>query len=117
MLNANLPLGRSLDGFLVWRRRMPGGSDEDLDSDQLMRLAGHFSRRVRASAKAKAARLTSPDAVVPGWGRRLRTWTTVDGHYETLRRDMGAFFGEVGVSRRSAVAEQTTPCRREAPSA
>jgi hypothetical protein len=42
---------------------------------------------------------------VPWWGRRPRSWTTVDNHYETLRRDMLALFDEVGISRqRPAVA-------------
>ena len=36
---------------------------------------------------------------VPMRGGRPRSWTTVDNHYETLRRDMVALFYEVGISR------------------
>jgi hypothetical protein len=38
-------------GFRVWGRRLTG-SDETLDNNHWMRLAGRFSRRVRAYAKA-----------------------------------------------------------------
>ena len=41
---------------------------------------------------------------VPWWGGRPHTWTTVDSHYETLRRDMAALFDKVGITRRTAVA-------------
>lgn len=40
-------------GFRVWWRRWHGGSDADLDNTHLLRLAGRFSRRVRAFAKAR----------------------------------------------------------------
>lgn len=53
VLNAYFPLGHSPGGFRVWWRRLHGDSDEELDNAHLMRLAGRFSRRVRASAKAK----------------------------------------------------------------
>ncbi|MBA2318860.1 MAG: hypothetical protein H0V93_13940 [Euzebyales bacterium] len=39
----------------TWWRRLHGGSDEQLDNTHLMRMAGRFSRRVRALAKAQAA--------------------------------------------------------------
>ena len=35
-----------------WWRRWHGDSDEQLDNAHLMRLAGRFARRVRASARA-----------------------------------------------------------------
>jgi hypothetical protein len=38
-------------GFRVWWRRLTG-SDETLDNNHLMRMAGRFSRRVRGYAKA-----------------------------------------------------------------
>ena len=51
VLNAYFPLGHSPGGFRVWWRRLHGS--EELDNAHLMRLAGRFSRRIRASAKAK----------------------------------------------------------------
>jgi hypothetical protein len=52
VLNADNPLCASPGGFRTWWRRLLGGSDEDLDTAHLMRLAGRFSRRVRAFAAA-----------------------------------------------------------------
>ena len=52
VLNAYFPLGHSPGGFRTWWRRLHGGSDEELDNAHLMRMAGRFSRRVRAWAKA-----------------------------------------------------------------
>ena len=52
MLNAYLPIGTGPGGFRTWWRRLHGGSDEELDDTHLMRMAGRFSRRVRAWAKA-----------------------------------------------------------------
>jgi hypothetical protein len=51
VLNAYFRPGHSPGGFRVWWRRLTG-SDADLDNAHLMRMAGRFSRRVRASAKA-----------------------------------------------------------------
>jgi len=51
VLNADDPLCHSAGGFRTWWRRLTG-SDADLDTAHLMRLAGRFSRRVRAFAKA-----------------------------------------------------------------
>jgi hypothetical protein len=53
VLNAYLSIGHSPGGFRVWWRRWHGGSDEDLDNAHLMRMAGRFSRRVRAWAKSR----------------------------------------------------------------
>jgi hypothetical protein len=39
-------------GFRVWWRRLHGNSEEQLDNTHLMRMAGRFSRRVRAWAAA-----------------------------------------------------------------
>jgi hypothetical protein len=52
VLNAYNPLCASPGGFRTWWRRLMGGSDEELDTAHLMRLAGRFSRRVRAFAEA-----------------------------------------------------------------
>jgi hypothetical protein len=53
VLNAYNPLCASPGGFRTWWRRLMGGSDADLDTAHLMRLAGRFSRRVRAFADAQ----------------------------------------------------------------
>jgi len=52
VLNAYFSLGHSAGGFRVWWRRWHGDSDAQLDNAHLMRLAGRFARRVRASAQA-----------------------------------------------------------------
>ncbi len=52
VLNAYCPLGHNPGGFRVWWRRWHGDSDEELDNTHLMRMAGRFSRRVRAWAGA-----------------------------------------------------------------
>ncbi|MCA1696476.1 MAG: hypothetical protein LC749_18105, partial [Actinobacteria bacterium] len=50
VLNAYFGLGHNPGGFRVWWRRL-FGSDDTLDNTHLMRMAGRFSRRVRAWAK------------------------------------------------------------------
>lgn len=52
VLNAYFSLGHNPGGFRVWWRQLHSGSDEQLDNAHLMRMAGRFARRVRASAKA-----------------------------------------------------------------
>ena len=52
VLNAYYPLGYNPGGFRTWWRRLHEGSDEQLDNAHLMRMAGRFARRVRASANA-----------------------------------------------------------------
>ena len=52
VLNAYFSLGHSPGGFRVWWRRWHGDGDQQLDNAHLMRLAGRFARRVRASAQA-----------------------------------------------------------------
>jgi hypothetical protein len=52
VLNAYFPLGHSPGGFRVWWRRLHGDCEDELDNTHLMRLAGRFSRRVRAFATA-----------------------------------------------------------------
>ena len=51
VLNAYYPLGHNPGGFRTWWRRLHG-DDEQLDNAHLMRMAGRFARRVRASAAA-----------------------------------------------------------------
>ena len=51
ILNAYFSMGQSGGGFRVWWRELYG-SDENLDDNHLMRMAGRFSRRLRAWAKA-----------------------------------------------------------------
>ncbi|MGH9157082.1 MAG: hypothetical protein ACRD1K_14860 [Acidimicrobiales bacterium] len=52
VLNAYYPLGHSPGGFRTWWRRLHDGSEAQLDNAHLMRMAGRFSRRVRAWANA-----------------------------------------------------------------
>jgi hypothetical protein len=52
VLNAYFSLGHNPGGFRVWWRRLHDGSEEQLDNTHLMRMAGRFSRRVRAWAAA-----------------------------------------------------------------
>jgi hypothetical protein len=52
VLNAYYSMGHAPGGFRVWWRRWHSDGDERLDNAHLMRLAGRFARRVRASAQA-----------------------------------------------------------------
>jgi hypothetical protein len=52
VLNAYNTLCHSPGGFRSWWRRLHDDSEEQLDTAHLMRMAGRFSRRVRAFAKA-----------------------------------------------------------------
>lgn len=51
VLNAYFVMGQTAGGFRTWWRQLMG-SDDNLDNAHLMRMAGRFSRRVRAHAKA-----------------------------------------------------------------
>jgi hypothetical protein len=53
VLNAYFSLGHNPGGFRVWWRRLHDNSEAHLDNTHLMRMAGRFSRRVRAFAKAQ----------------------------------------------------------------
>lgn len=53
VLNAYNPLLHSPGGFRTWWRRLWNGSDQQLDDTHLMRMAGRFSRRLRAFAKSR----------------------------------------------------------------
>ena len=50
VVNAYFPMGQAPGGFRTWWRALDG-SDDRLESAHLMRMAGRFSRRVRAWAK------------------------------------------------------------------
>jgi len=52
VLNAYYSMGHAPGGFRVWWRRWHADGDERLDNAHLMRLAGRFARRLRASAQA-----------------------------------------------------------------
>ncbi len=52
VLNAYFSLAHNPGGFRVWWRRCHEDSDDELDNAHLMRMAGRFSRRVRAWAAA-----------------------------------------------------------------
>ena len=52
VLNAYYQMGHAPGGFRVWWRRWHADGDERLDNAHLMRLAGRFARRLRASAEA-----------------------------------------------------------------
>jgi hypothetical protein len=52
VLNAYFRMGHDPGGFRLWWRALTG-SDETLDNTHLMRLAGRFSRRLRAWAQAE----------------------------------------------------------------
>ena len=52
VLNANFAPCYSAGGFRWWWRQLHNGSDEELDEAHLMRMAGHFGRRMRGWAKA-----------------------------------------------------------------
>lgn len=53
VLNAYNPLLHTPGGFCTWWRRLWSGSDAELDDAHLMRMAGRFSRRLYAFAKAR----------------------------------------------------------------
>jgi hypothetical protein len=61
VLNAYFRMGQAAGGFRTWWRQWMG-SDDDLDNAHLMRMAGRFSRRVRAHAKAQGIPLIDCEA-------------------------------------------------------
>jgi hypothetical protein len=52
VLNAYYPLGHNPGGFRTWWRRLHDGCEESLDNAHLQRMAGRFTRRVKAWANA-----------------------------------------------------------------
>ncbi len=63
VLNAYYSVGHNAGGFRVWWRRLHGGCEEQLDDTHLMRMAGRFSRRVRAWARGCGV----PGHRLPAW--------------------------------------------------
>ena len=51
VLNAYFGMGQTGGGFRTWWRQL-NGSDENLDDNHLIRMAGRFSRRLRLWAEA-----------------------------------------------------------------
>lgn len=79
VLNAYFSLGHSPGGFRTWWRRLHG-DDEELDDTHLMRMAGRFSRRVRAFANTSRnlllpARRRPALNVASRLGGRVRIWS------------------------------------------
>lgn len=52
VINAYFGMGHSPGGFRTWWRALYGGDDQ-LNNAHLMRMAGRFSRRMRATCKAQ----------------------------------------------------------------
>jgi hypothetical protein len=74
VLNAYFRMGHSDGGFRAWWQKRDG-SDEHLDNTHLLRMAGRFSRRLRAFAKTRgipvieckqaSANTRSPNSIWP----------------------------------------------------
>jgi hypothetical protein len=88
VLNAYFRPGHSPGGFRVWWRRLTG-SDATLDTAHLMRMAGRFSRRVRAYAKARGI-------PVIDCTRDDRKHELAEAHLATTRVTSGVFLIAVG---------------------
>jgi hypothetical protein len=88
VLNAYYPLGHTAGGFHVWWERLTG-TDETLDNTHLMRMAGRFSRRVRAYAKANGIPL-----IACGAGERKHE--IAEQHLKTTTSTQGVFLILVG---------------------
>lgn len=84
VLNAYFPMGHGPGGFRVWWRRLHGGSEEELDDAHLMRLAGRFSRRVRAWARTEGI-------PVIDCGRDVRKHRVAEEHLATHDVGTGVF--------------------------
>jgi hypothetical protein len=88
VLNGYFRPGHNPGGFRVWWQRLTG-SDTTLDNAHLMRLAGRFSRRVRAAAKAHGIPLI--DCSVDD-----RKHEIAEQHLATTRVTKGVFLILVG---------------------
>ena len=88
VLNAYYPLGHSPGGFHVWWEKLTG-SDETLDNAHLIRMAGRFSRRVRAYAKANGI-------PVIDCGAGERKHEIAEEHLKTTKVTQGLFLILVG---------------------
>ena len=74
VLNAYFSVGHSPGGFRVWWRRWHDDSDEQPDNAHLMRLAGRFARRLRASAQAHGIAVIDCTAADRSIGSPRTTW-------------------------------------------
>jgi hypothetical protein len=106
-------MGHDPAGFRLWWRRLTG-SDETLDNNHRMRLAGRFSRRVRAYAKAHPI-------PVMDCGAGERKHNVAEEHLKTTRVKQGLFLVLVGRAQarvlgcgkeRSHRAEETDAVRK-----
>ena len=88
VLNAYFRPGHNPGGFRVWWRRLTG-SDASLDNAHLMRMAGRFSRRLRAYAKEH--RIPVIDCSV-----NERKHDLAEKHLETTTVTQGVFLILVG---------------------
>ncbi len=88
VLNGYYRLGHDPAGFRIWWRRLTG-SDETLDNNHLMRLAGRFSRRVRGYAKAHGI-------PVIDCGAGERKHDIAEEHLKTTKVKQGLFLILVG---------------------
>ena len=74
VLNAYFSLGHHPGGFRVWWRRLYDGSEEQLDTAHLMRMAGRFSRRVRALPRPTTSRSSTAAGAIGSTGSPRTTW-------------------------------------------
>ena len=88
VLNGYYRMGHEPAGFRLWWRRLTG-SDETLDNNHLMRLAGRFSRRVRGYAKAH-------QIPVIDCGAGERKHDIAEEHLKTTKIKQGLFLILVG---------------------
>jgi hypothetical protein len=88
VLNAYFSLGYSAGGFRCWWRRLHDGSEENLDNAHLMRMAGRFSRRVRAFAEVHSQRPRIHRLPSPSAGNRLyQRGQLLHHHFPACRPD------------------------------
>src|SRR5262249_37703672 len=86
VLNAFFPLGHNPGGFRTWWRRWHDGSDDDLDSTHLMRMAGRFARRVKAWGQANDVPVISRCPGTPRCRRRSSSTATSTSRRRQWRR-------------------------------
>ena len=80
-MNADYPTGHVPDGFRVWWRRLQNDSEEQLDDNHLMRMAGRFARRVKAWAR----QTRSPVIYCKGGERKHRVAEEYLPTHDTVR--------------------------------
>ena len=105
VFNGYFSLGQTGGGFRYWWRRLTG-SDETLDQEHVLRMAGRFSRRVHAYAKRRRIPLLHCE---PG----VRKHELADQHRPTDPRFTGLFL--ILVAKAPAPVWEVTPSRRGVP--